>query len=127
MSTRAAATARRTAGARGAAARGCLSALLLAAVAAYVAVHVAEPYLRFLQFRDAATQDARFAAVRSDSAIERHLWAVADSLGLPDGAYRLRIGRAGGVLRIRGGYDDSWQLFRFSRPVHFALRVEGQR
>lgn len=112
---------------RGAAARGCLSSLLVAAIAAYVAVHVADPYLRFLQFRDAATQDARFAAIHSDSAIQRHLWAVADSLGLPDAAYRLRIGRASGVLRIRGAYTDQWHLLRFSRPVHFALRVDGDR
>ena len=108
---------------RGSALRGCLTLILFASAATYAGLHVGAPYLRFLQYRDAATQEARFAALHPDTAIEHHLWDVADSLGLPEAAYHVQIGHPDGILHIRAQYDDSWQLLRYSRPVHFRFDV----
>lgn len=111
---------------RGSATSGCLSLLLVGAVGLYVAVQIGEPYFRYYRFRDAAVQEARFATLRPDDQIERNLWEAADFLGLPEPAYRIRIARAAGDVRIVSAYDDAWTLLRYTRQVHFVVDVSGQ-
>jgi len=108
---------------RGSATSGCLSILLFAAVVLFVGIHVGAPYFRYYQYRDAATQEARFASLHTDAQIEQNLWSVADSLNLPEAAYHLRIARTGGGVRIRANYRDTWTLLRYTRTVHFVFDV----
>lgn len=110
---------------RGAAPTGCLGWLLVIAVFTYAGVHVGAPYMRFYRFKDAVDQQVRYATFRNDDAIRKEIWSAADSLGLPEDAYHVAIERAPSAIRIFGSYDDSWQLFRYVRPVHFILNEEG--
>jgi len=90
----------------------------------YVGIHVAEPYFRFYQYRDAAKQEARFASLRPDEKIKQTLWSAADSLALPEAAYHIRIKRMPRVIRIQTAYEDSWTVGPYTRPVDFYLYVE---
>jgi hypothetical protein len=110
---------------RGASETGCLGWLLFLAIVAYVGVHVGAPYMRYYRFRDAVEQQVRYATFRNDDGIRKEIWSAADSLGLPEGAYHLTVERAPSAIHVFGSYDDSWQLLRYSRPVHFILDEEG--
>lgn len=109
---------------RGATSGGCLFTALLFAVAGYAGIKIGEPYLRFYQFKDAAQQEARFAALRNDAAITANLYAVADSLNLPEKAYHFKIVRTLNDVHILTSYDDSWTIANYTRPVHFDLDVQ---
>ena len=109
---------------RGSAFSGCLTLLMVTLIIGHVGSKVGQPYYRYYQFRDAAAQQARFAALRSDTAIRNALWATADSLSMPESAYHLRILHKGRGIRIVGAYTDRWQLWRYVRPVHFEIDVE---
>ena len=108
---------------RGATTLGCLFTMLLFGAAGYAAIHITEPYLRFYQFKDAAQQEARFAALRSDAAITTNLVSVADSLNLPEKAYHFKITRTLNEVHIQTSYDDSWTVVKYTHPVHFDLDV----
>lgn len=108
---------------RGSSSLGCLSTLAVLSALAYVAVHVSEPYFKYYRFRDAVTQEARFASLRTDDAIRQDIWANADSLALPEGAYHARIKRTTRTIAIDVEYDDSWSVLSYERPVHFAISV----
>lgn len=98
--------------------------LALAAVG-YVGTHVGDPYFRYYRYRDAIAQRVRFAGVRSDSTIKKEIWAAADSIGLPEEAYRLSIDRDARQLHVTGHYDDQWSVLSYSRQVPFAFNVTG--
>jgi hypothetical protein len=104
---------------------GCLSWLLILAIIVYVGMHVGAPYMRYYRFRDAVDQQVRYATFRSDDAVREEIWAAADSLDLPEEAYHVTVERAPSEIRVFGQYVDTWQLFRYSRPVHFKLNVTG--
>lgn len=110
-----------TAPRRGAVLGGCLSWVVVLGVLGYVTVHVGRPYYRFYRFKDAVEQQARFAQARTDDAIERDIWAAADSLGLPESAYHVRIVRDAWSIHITDQYDDSWSLPGYERSVRFTL------
>jgi len=110
---------------RGAADSGCLGWLLFIAIVTYAGVHVGAPYMRFYRFRDAVDQQVRYATFRDDDGIRKEIWGAADSLGLPQEAYHVIIERAPSAIRIYGSYDDSWQLLRYHRQVHFILDEVG--
>lgn len=110
---------------RGTSSIGCLTVLAFLAVAIFIGVHVGEPYYRYYQFRDAVQQEAHFATFRTDSALRADIWANADSLVLPDGAYRVFINRSPRSIRIRTAYDDVWSLWMYQHPVHFAIDVNN--
>jgi hypothetical protein len=110
---------------RGASDTGCLGWLLFIAIVTYAGVHIAAPYMRFYRFRDAVDQQVRYAAFRNDAGIRKEISSAADSLGLPEEAYHVTVERAPSAIRIFGSYDDSWQLLRYRREVHFILDREG--
>ena len=106
---------------RGGALAGCLVWALLFVGAAYAASEVGAPYYRYYRFNDVAAQEARYATIRSDSAMRLSLWATADSLGLPDDAYHVNIARSANRVTITAAYDDSWAVPGYRRAVHFQL------
>jgi hypothetical protein len=110
---------------RGAAETGCLGWILIIAIITYVGIHVGAPYMRYYRFRDAVDQQVRYATFRNNAGIRQEIWSAADSLGLPEEAYHVTVERAPSAIRIFGSYDDSWQLFRYTRSVHFILNEEG--
>jgi hypothetical protein len=81
---------------RGRTSLGCLFVLLLLVSGAYFGYEFFDAYYRYYTLRDAMTQEARFAADRSDLIVRRRLRAKADSLGVPDEAvFRIRRNRNG--------------------------------
>lgn len=110
---------------RGATETGCLAWILATAIIVYVGIHVGAPYMRYYRFRDAVDQQVRYATFRNDDGIRQEIWAAADSLSLPEEAYHVTVERAPSLIRIFGSYDDSWQLLRYSRTVHFIVNEQG--
>jgi hypothetical protein len=110
---------------RGTATTGCLTWLLVLAIIAYAGAHISVPYMRYYRFRDAVNQQVHYATFRNDDGIREEIWAAADSLGLPEQAYHVTVERAPRGIRIFGAYDDYWQIFRYSRKVHFIINDEG--
>jgi len=110
---------------RGAGKLGCLLSLLLVVTLGYFAVNVGEVYLRYYKYNDAITQEVRFASSRTDDAIRRRLSALADSLGLPEEAARVRVRRTGNRIRVSAEYSEHVELPLFVREFHFAPQAEG--
>lgn len=106
---------------RGGAVAGCLVWAVLLVAAAYTASEIGAPYYRFYRYDDAASQEARYATIRTDSAMRLALWATADSLGLPEDAYHLNIRRGTNRVHISAAYDDWWAVPGYRRAVHFTL------
>jgi hypothetical protein len=106
---------------RGASSLGCLLNILVLVILIYAGVQISEPYFHYYSFKDAVEQEARFASMRPDSLIQRRLWANADTLGLPPGAYRVKIIRQPHLVRIMTSYDDMWRIGPYTRPVHFDI------
>jgi hypothetical protein len=104
---------------------GCLILLLVASVAVYFGVNIGEVYWRGYQFQDAMKQEARFAAKLPNERITSDLQAVADSLGLPDEASKIRVRRVKGTISIAADYDENVELPMFARAIHFHPRAEG--
>lgn len=109
---------------RGSTMIGCLGWALIIAAAAFIGSHIGEPYYRYYRYRDAISQQVRFAGVHTDAAIRKDIWAAADSLGMPEEAYHLDITRDQNKLHISGAYDDSWSVFNYTRSVPFTLDFE---
>jgi hypothetical protein len=106
---------------RGGALAGCLVWAVLFVGLAYATSEVGAPYYRYYRFTDMAAQQARYATIRSDSAMRLALWATADSLGLPHDAYDIRIARSPNRVDITTAYDDWWAVPGYRRAVHFQV------
>ena len=78
---------------RGSSSLGCLTSILILVIMIYVAVLFGGPWMRYRQFQDQMKTSARFAVTIPDSVIRVRLTSLADSLGLPRQAKRLRIVR----------------------------------
>ena len=105
---------------RGASTLGCLIPLLLLALAIYFAIDFGEAYFRFYQFKDAMSQEARFATTRTDAQITSHLSALADSLQMPRGAELISIARTPASIEISSDYDEIIRLpFKKEQVIHF--------
>lgn len=113
-----------TAARRGRSRLGCLVFLLLLAATGYFAVDVAEAYWRYVRFRDAMQQEARFADRKTDAEIARRLQAKADSLGLPDDAADVDVERADSSIRISSDYRETIKLPFSTREIGFHPRAE---
>jgi hypothetical protein len=107
----------------GASSLGCLLNILVLVILIYAGVQIGEPYFHYYSFKDAMEQEARFASMRPDSVIQRRLWANADTLGLPPGAYHIHIIRNPHLVRITTSYDDMWAIGPYERPIHFDIDV----
>jgi hypothetical protein len=102
---------------------GCLVAALLLAAVVYFGFGAAEAYWRYLEFRDAMAQEARFAARLPDDSIAVHLRAKAESLGLPDRAGAVGVRRRGQTITIWSEYHELLELPGTTRRIRFAPRV----
>lgn len=102
---------------------GCLLGLLLLVTIAYFGFNIGEVYFRFYRLRDAMAQEARFADTRDDEAIRLRLAAVADSLGLPDEAGRVRVVRTSNRVTISSDYSEHVELPLFVREIKFSPQV----
>lgn len=112
-------------GRRGQGKLGCLVSLLLLVTVAYFGVNIGEVYLRYYRFADAMKQEVRFAANRSDDVIRRRLGALADSLGLPEDAARVRVKRSANRISVWSEYSEHVELPLFVREFRFEPRVDG--
>ena len=109
--------------ARGVSRLGCLLGLLVLAAAAYFGIHVGEPYVRYLRYRDAMEQEARFAERLDDETIRRRLRARADSLGLPPDAGTVVVRRTDRRIEIWADYGEPIALPLLVRELRFRPHV----
>lgn len=105
---------------------GCLVILLIAAVALHVGFDVGEAYFRYYRYKDAMSQQVRFAATRSDAVIRQQLAFVADSLGLPPRAKQVTIRRTDGEVGIEARYAEEVKLPGRVRVIQFHPRAGRQ-
>ena len=104
----------------GASRLGCLLGLLLVVTVCYFGFNIGEVYFRSYRFKDAMAQEVRFADTRDDVTIRTRLMAVADSLGLPDEAGRVKIERNGDRITISSVYTEHVELPLFVREFKFS-------
>lgn len=110
---------------RGMSKLGCLFSLAFVAGVIYFGNAFGQIYWRFYEFQDEMRQEATFAAHRSDAQILKHLQAAADSLGLPEDAKDVGINRTTTAITIEADYDESVQVSKYSRQLHFHPHAEG--
>lgn len=103
---------------------GCLFGLLLAVTAVYFAFNVGEPYLRYFRYLDRMKQEARFSARFTDEEIQRHLAALADSIGLPEAAGRVRVRRASNRISISASYYERVEMPLIARDILFTPQAD---
>lgn len=103
---------------------GCLVSLLLAVAAVYFAVNVGEPYVRYYRYLDGMKQEARFSARFTDEEIQRRLAALADSLGLPEAAGRVRVRRASNRISLSTSYYERVEMPLIVRDILFSPQAE---
>jgi hypothetical protein len=105
---------------RGESRLGCLIVLLVLALGAYVAIDFGEAYFRYYQYKDAMSQEARFASTKTDDQITTRLAALADSLQLPAGAELVTVNRGSSEITISSDYDEVIKLpLKKERVLHF--------
>lgn len=103
---------------------GCLLALLLVVTAVYFGVSVGEPYLRYYRYLDGMKQEARFSARFTDEEIQRRLSALADSLGLPEAAGKVRVRRASNRISLSTSYYERVEMPLIVRDILFTPQAE---
>ena len=103
---------------------GCLFSILLVVTAVYFAVNVGEPYLRYYRFLDGMKQEARFSARFTDDQIQARLAALADSLGLPEAAGRVRVRRASNRISLSSSYYERVEMPLIVRDILFSPQAE---
>jgi hypothetical protein len=111
-------------GRRGRSNFGCLVSLLLVVTGLYFAFNVGEPYLRYFRFVDGMKQEARFSARFTDEEIQRHLSSLADSLGLPEAAGRVRVRRAANRISLSSTYYERVELPLIVRDILFTPQAD---
>ena len=110
---------------RGATKMGCLLFLLLFSAVMYFGVNAGEKYYKYLQFKDAMSQEIRFRSWQPNDKIKENLRAAADSLGLPEDAGLVTITREGGTMTIESHYEEIIDLPWYKKEVHFEPRAMG--
>lgn len=103
---------------------GCLLSLLFAVTLVYFVVNVGEPYLRYYRFLDGMKQEARFSARFTDEDIQRRLAALADSLGLPEAAGRVRVRRASNRISISSSYYERVEMPLIVKDILFTPQAD---
>ncbi|HVZ77261.1 MAG TPA: hypothetical protein VG818_04700 [Gemmatimonadaceae bacterium] len=111
----------------GATSTGCLLSLLIVSAAIYFGVNIGEAYWRYYQYQDAMKQEIKFNGAQPDSLILSHLWAEADSLGLPEDAQEIDIDRDPRARRmhISADYAEQIELPLTVRIINFHPHAEG--
>ena len=103
---------------------GCLFSILLLVTAVYFAVNVGEPYLRYYRFLDGMKQEARFSARFTDDHIQARLAALADSLGMPEAAGRVRVRRDPSRISLSSSYYERVEMPLIVRDILFSPQAE---
>ena len=103
---------------------GCLFSLLLGVTIVYFAVSIGEPYLRYYRYLDGMKQEARFSARFTDEQIQTRLAALADSLGLPEAAGRVRVRRASNRISLSSTYYERVEMPLIVRDILFSPQAE---
>ena len=109
---------------RGRANFGCLFSILLLVTVVYFGINVGEPYFRYYRFLDGMKQEARFSARFTDEQIQIRLAALADSLGLPEAAGRIRVRRASNRISLSSSYYERVELPLMVRDILFSPQAE---
>lgn len=110
---------------RGSGTLGCLFTIFLVIAIAYFGVNTGRPFWYNYKFQDRMTQEARFAANRSDNTIRQRLIQYADSLGLPETAQKIGVRRRSGTIEIWADYYVYIEYPLFVREQHFQPRAVG--
>lgn len=110
---------------RGAGTLGCLFSIFVVIALAYFGYSAGQPFLDNYRYQDRMTQEARFAAKRSDATIQRRLREYADSLGLPETAQKIGIRRRSGTIEIWADYYVNIEFPGVVREHHFQPRAVG--
>ena len=111
-------------GRRGRANFGCLLGLLVTVTAIYFAMSVGEPYWRYYRYLDGMKQEARFSARFTDDEIQRRLASLADSLGLPEAAGKVRVRRASNRISISASYYEHVEMPLIARDILFTPQAD---
>ena len=110
---------------RGASRLGCLIQLVILGGLLYFGLYAGQDLLEYYRLRDAMKQEARFAALRSDTQIRDRIRSFADSVGLPEEASDISIVRGENTIRIWSEYDQPLRLpFNLEKSIHLKPSVE---
>ena len=106
---------------------GCLLMLLILSATIYFGINVGEAYWHSYQYSDAMRQEIKFNGVQPDSVILKHLWAQADSLGLPEDAQEISIERDARArhMAISADYAEQIELPLMVKLFTFHPHAEG--
>jgi hypothetical protein len=104
---------------------GCLVILLIMAAVVYFGIPVGEAYWRYLQYKDAMRQEVRFRSDLPDEQLKVRLKLIADSLGLPEDAGKVKIKRENRVITIEAHYEEFFDIPLKRREIHFEPRAVG--
>lgn len=110
---------------RGASTLGCLFSIFVVIAIAYFGINAGRPFWHNYKFQDRMTQEARFAANRSNETIKARLRDYADSLGLPDAAQKVGVRRRSGTIEIWADYYVNIEFPLFVREQYFQPRAVG--
>jgi hypothetical protein len=103
---------------------GCLAALLIFGALLYFGWNIGQVALRYYEYQDAMEQEARFAMHNTNDVIVQHLRAKADTLGLPDAAYKVQVRRRGNEIFIWADYTENIELPGYVKEVDLRPHVE---
>ena len=103
---------------------GCLAGLFIFGALLYFGYNIGEVALRYYEYQDAMEQEARFAMHNTNDVIVQHLRAKADTLGLPDAAYKVQVRRRGNEIFIWADYTENIELPGFVKEVDLRPHVE---
>jgi hypothetical protein len=109
---------------RGATRWGCLLSGLLLVTIAYFGINVGSVYLRYYRYQDGMRQEARFSARLNDDDIKRRLASLADSLGLPEAAGKVRVRRTSSHISISAEYYERIEFPLIARDILFTPQAE---
>ena len=109
---------------RGASTFGCLVMVALFAAAVYYGSHIGPIYWRYYELLDDMRQQARFATTTTDSAIQVHLQAQADSLLGGSPPFRISRGGRPNHITIDTQYSESIDLPLLKRTIVFRPHAE---
>jgi hypothetical protein len=104
---------------------GCLVFLLIIAATVYFGVHFGEVYFRYLEYKDAMKQEVRFRSTLPDEQIRARLQLVADSLGLPEAAGRVRVRKERGQITLEARYTEIVEFPFVKKELTFEPRAVG--
>ncbi len=105
---------------------GCLFTLLIVTAVVYFGLNIGGAYWRYYEYTDDMKQELRFNSLRPDSVMREHLWADADSLGLPEDAKEISIQRypATRTIRMSADYTEMIELPLTVRAFSFHPHAE---